>query len=217
MKTHYQLIRWLVLSLIIATAQLAHATKPIVEESLVFAENDGLIAVEAEHFFKQTATDIREWHLTHSNMTPAITPDGDPNHVAGASGGAYLGILPDTRRTHADKLIRGTNFSPEAGKMALLHYKVQINKPGRYTFGFVPTRQVPKTTASMLALMELGPPAANVCNGATASKVGFGKASSGPKNSTAVKLTRYFLISTSPANTRFTSRCEKTVSNLTNG
>ncbi len=40
--------------------------------------------------------------------------------------------LPDTRRTHADKLIPGENFSPQAGKMAILSYKVQITNPGRY-------------------------------------------------------------------------------------
>jgi hypothetical protein len=74
---------------------------------VVFAEQNGVVAVEAEHFWKQTETDVRAFHLTTADQTPAIEPDGDPNHVAGASGGAYLEILPDTRRTHADKLIRG--------------------------------------------------------------------------------------------------------------
>ena len=108
------------------------AAEPIVEEEVVFEEKEGILAVEAEHFFKQTLSDVRSWHLTHSKQTPVIEPDGDPSHVAGASGGAYLEILPDTRRTHGDKLIRGTNFSPQPGKMAVLHYKVQINNPGRY-------------------------------------------------------------------------------------
>ena len=85
-----------------------------------------------KHFLRQTQTDQRRWHLTHSDLTPDISPDGDPNHVAGASGGAYLEILPDTRRTHADKLIRGENFSPQPGKMAVLHYQVHIENPGRY-------------------------------------------------------------------------------------
>ena len=110
----------------------ASAQQPIADESLVFAEKDGIVAVEAEHFFKQTSSDVRAFHLTHADLTPDVTPDGDPNHVAGASGGAYLEILPDTRRTHGDKLIRGENFSPEAGKMAVLHYKVNSVTPGRY-------------------------------------------------------------------------------------
>lgn len=98
----------------------------------VFQEVDGLVAVEAEHFTQQTQMDTRAFHLTTSDRVPEISPDGDPSHVAGASGGAYLEILPDTRRTHADKLIHGTNFQPTPGKMAVLTYKVNFNTPGRY-------------------------------------------------------------------------------------
>ncbi|WP_068136289.1 DUF5060 domain-containing protein [Roseimaritima ulvae] len=98
----------------------------------MFAEKDGMVAVEAEHFFKQTATDKRAFYLTHSALTPDVTPDGDPQHTPGASGGAYLEILPDTRRTHADKLIHGENFSPQPGKLAVLHYKIHFSNPGKY-------------------------------------------------------------------------------------
>jgi len=108
------------------------AQEPIVDDSVVFAEQDGLVAVEAEHFFKQTLTDTRAFYLTHAQQTPAVEPDGDPSHVAGASGGAYLELLPDTRRTHDDKLIKGENFSPEPGKLAIVEYKVHITTPGRY-------------------------------------------------------------------------------------
>ena len=101
--------------------QDALASEPIVDESVVFAEKDGLLAVEAEHFFKQTETEKRAFHLTHKDHTPEIEPDGDPSHVGGASGGAYLEILPDTRRNHSEKLIRGTNFSTELGKLVVLH------------------------------------------------------------------------------------------------
>ncbi len=117
--------------LLISSGTLS-ASVPIVDETFIFAEKDGLIAVEAEHFFKQTKTDIRAFHLTHSKQTPTLKPDGDPNHSANASGGAYLEILPDTRRTHGDKLIKGENFSPEPGKLATLHYKIYISTPGRY-------------------------------------------------------------------------------------
>ena len=91
-----------------------------------------MIAVEAEHFYKQTANEVRSFYLTHKDLNPSVTPDGDESHVGGASGGAYLEILPDTRRTHDDQLIRGENFSPDAGKMAILHYKVRFNTPGKY-------------------------------------------------------------------------------------
>ncbi|QDV44891.1 hypothetical protein Enr13x_47620 [Stieleria neptunia] len=127
-----RIVTTLVLLIAAVTAASVQARRPIVDQSVVFAEQDGLVAVEAEHFFKQTDDDVRAFYLTHSEWTPSITPDGDPSHVAGASGGAYLEILPDTRRTHGDKLIRGTNFSPQPGAMAVLHYKVDISTPGTY-------------------------------------------------------------------------------------
>ena len=110
----------------------ADDTEPIVGQDVVFAEKEGLVSVEAEHFFKQTQTDQRAFHLTSSRHSPDLNPDGDPAHVAGASGGGYLEILPDTRRTHDDKLIKGENFSPEPGKMAVLSYKVHFANAGRY-------------------------------------------------------------------------------------
>ena len=117
---------------ILTPLPVCQASNPIIDSTVVFAETGGLLAVEAEHFYKQTSADVRAFHLTHSKLAPKVTPDGDPAHVAGASGGAYLEALPDTRRTHADKLVKGKNFSPEAGKMAVLHYRVHISTPGRY-------------------------------------------------------------------------------------
>lgn len=102
------------------------------DETTVFQEEGGLVAVEAEDFFEQTEKDTRAFYLTTDDETSGVAPDGDPSHVGGASNGAYLEILPDTRRTHGDKLIRGTNFSPEPGKMAVVSYKVKFNTPGRY-------------------------------------------------------------------------------------
>lgn len=111
------------------------AAKPpvsLVDEEVVFAEVDGLVAVEAEHFFRQTHTERRAFYLTSSVHQPDVRPDGDAAHVAGAGGGAYLEILPDTRRTHGDKLIRGTNFSPQPGKLAVVSYRVHFQNAGRY-------------------------------------------------------------------------------------
>jgi len=107
-------------------------TKPMVAPELVFEERDGIVAIEAEHFFEQTLSDVRAWYLTTKEKTPAVEPDGDPTHIGGASGGAYVELLPDTRRTHGDKLIQGENFTNEAGKMAVLSYKVHFNTPGTY-------------------------------------------------------------------------------------
>lgn len=116
-----------------ATALLqAQTEKPIVNDKLVFEEKNGLVAVEAELFYKQTLTEIRQWYITSSGKLPSVTPNPDTEHIAGASGNAYIEILPDTRVTHADKITDGINFSGTPGKMGVLNYKVKINQPGRY-------------------------------------------------------------------------------------
>ena len=99
---------------------------------IVFGESDGVVIVEAEHFHRQSLDAVRRWHVVSEREQPAAEPDGDPAHLAGASGGAYLEALPDTRRTHDDTLTRGENFSNEPGILAVLHYKVHFTNPGRY-------------------------------------------------------------------------------------
>ena len=110
----------------------AQPEKPMVDDKLIFEEKEGIVAVEAEFFYKQTLTEIRQWYITSSGKLPTETPNPDPEHIAGASGNAYIEILPDTRVTHADKLTDGINFSGNPGKMGVLHYKVKLNQPGRY-------------------------------------------------------------------------------------
>lgn len=85
-------------------AQAADTTKPMASTELVFDEADGIVAVEAEHFYKQTLTEKRGWHITWQQNAPRLKPDADPAHVAGASGGSYLEILPDTRATAAGSI-----------------------------------------------------------------------------------------------------------------
>ncbi len=80
-------------------------------------EIDGLVAIEAEDFTKQERDETRRW----------LRFDDDS-----ASGGAYLSLLPDTRTTHDDELIRGENFSDVRGAMAVLSYPVFFRQPGRY-------------------------------------------------------------------------------------
>lgn len=99
---------------------------------VVFEEKNGTVAVEAEHFQSQTKNKVRAWHITSNTTTPNIKPDGDPSHAATASGGAYLEILPDTRRSHDDKLIKKENFTNTPGEMAILTYHVKFHKAGRY-------------------------------------------------------------------------------------
>ncbi len=115
-----------------SNAQKTKFTAPIIDKNNVFEEKNGLVAIEAEYFYKQSKSEIRQWYRTIRHETPEVGRDEDENHGSNASNYTYLEILPDTRVTHADSLIRGDNFSNEPGKMAMLHYKVKINDPGRY-------------------------------------------------------------------------------------
>ncbi len=118
--------------LVFASNLFAQTEKPIVSGNFIFEEKDGLVAVESEFFYKQTKSEIRQWYITSSGNLPEVLPNHDPEHISGSSNNAYIEVLPDTRVTHDDKLIPGENFSNDPGKMAVLHYKVKINNPGRY-------------------------------------------------------------------------------------
>ena len=93
---------------------------------------DGVLVVEAEDFDAVNREDHRKWYLTTADKEPGIQPDPDPNHAEGASNGAYIEILPDTRVTHADPLVNGVSFSNKPGQCSVLYYPVEIAKPGRY-------------------------------------------------------------------------------------
>ncbi len=120
------------LAIIVGMAGTSQAKTPITSAQTVFAESDGIAAVEAEHFFDQQKVDTRAFYLTTSETQPKFSPDGDPPHVGGASNGAYLEILPDSRRNHGEKLIKGTNFSSTPGELAVVSYKINFQNPGRY-------------------------------------------------------------------------------------
>ena len=116
----------------ILVAQEKNLSLPIVDDTITFEEENGLVAIEAEFFHKQTSSDIRQWYRTSKNELANVGRDDDHPHCFDASNNAYIEILPDTRVTHSDKLIRGENFTNEAGKMAIVHYSVKFNSPGRY-------------------------------------------------------------------------------------
>ncbi|MEM9928289.1 MAG: hypothetical protein AAF840_00590 [Bacteroidota bacterium] len=94
-------------------------------------EVNGYIMVEAEDYRIQNLDVIRRW-VRIDGRTTTEGADPDPDHHRTASGGAYLEALPDTRVTHDDELIPGTNFSNEPGKMAVLNYPIEFTTPGRY-------------------------------------------------------------------------------------
>jgi 2-keto-4-pentenoate hydratase len=123
------------LALTLASLTCLHAAQiaePDVGMESEFVEENGFLMVEAEDFHMQTETGSRAWYLFSESSSPSVEPDGDPPHLEGASGGAYLEILPDTRRSHGDKLVKGENFHDFPKPAAVLAYKVRINNPGRY-------------------------------------------------------------------------------------
>lgn len=78
----------------------------------VFEEHDGFVMIDATKYSKQTMTKKKKWKLVDNKTA--------------------IQILPDTRKTHSDKLINGENFSDKPGEAAVVHYKVKINNPGKY-------------------------------------------------------------------------------------
>lgn len=102
------------------------------QQSSLLEEKEGLLVVEAEHFVGQTVNTIRKWYVLDGQEKALPQPDSDPSHANTASGSSYLEILPDTRKNHDEKLIAGENFSNTAGEIALLHYLVYFNTPGKY-------------------------------------------------------------------------------------
>jgi hypothetical protein len=80
-------------------------------------DSAGIIRIEAESFQSQSKDDKRQWKILEQSD---------------ASGGRHIQALPDTRRSHADKLVKGENFTDKAGEMAILEYKIEVGSPGRY-------------------------------------------------------------------------------------
>ncbi len=98
----------------------------------VALEENGVVAVEAEHFASQSKSDKRKWYVLDGSGTTTPTPDPDPSHHTAASGGGYLEILPDTRVTHSDQLVAGENFSNVPGQLTIVDYKVKFSSAGKY-------------------------------------------------------------------------------------
>ncbi|MEM7657623.1 MAG: hypothetical protein AAF399_15940 [Bacteroidota bacterium] len=93
---------------------------------------NGYLRVEAEAYQRQEKDSLRRWYQVDADHSPSELADPDSSHASSASGGAYLEILPDTRTTHDDALIKGENFINSPGAMAILHYEVEVPAPGRY-------------------------------------------------------------------------------------
>lgn len=86
------------------------------------------VSVEAENYGSKNSA----WHITSSDQTPGVSPDPDGSHAGGASGRAYLEVLPDRRVTHADPLGPGVSFWSTPGPGPRVGYSVNVPEAGRY-------------------------------------------------------------------------------------
>ncbi|MFN0074946.1 MAG: DUF5060 domain-containing protein [Prosthecobacter sp.] len=94
------------------------ATAALGKDDIPVAAAPSDITIEAESFVKQTHDEKRKWEIKRERSD--------------ASGGSYIEALPDTRVTHDDKLIKGENFTDEAGAMAVVEYDIEVKESGRY-------------------------------------------------------------------------------------
>ncbi len=100
-------------------------------------EQNGVVAVEAETFFRQTNTSLREWFVIGDGGAKSST-DPDDHLASEASGQKYIEVLPDTRvygkndDKPEDPLVRGENFSEIPGQLAVVEYKVNFTNTGKY-------------------------------------------------------------------------------------
>jgi len=127
--TRILFVLFFVISCLCATAQ--KATIPLVDSTLIFGSKNGLIVVEAEHFYKQSKNDIRAWYINSPQHHPQVWPDHDTASYADASGLAYIEALPDLFHTEEDPIINGENLGSD-GNVAVVHYKVFFTEAGRY-------------------------------------------------------------------------------------
>ena len=98
----------------------------------IHKQTNGIVVVEAEDFDHVDRQFHRKWLLTTKDKTPGVKPDPDPNHAEGALGRGYLELLPDTRRTHSDPLVKDVSFTNTPGRCSVLYYPVEFADPGRY-------------------------------------------------------------------------------------
>ncbi|KMT63885.1 hypothetical protein [Catenovulum maritimum] len=95
-------------------------------------EQDGIVIVEAENFSTQHLDEKRRWVVFSANQHQHNLQDSDLPHFETASGQKYIEVLPDTRASHYETLVRGENFTDQGGNIAVLSYPILFNQAGKY-------------------------------------------------------------------------------------
>ena len=116
-----------------STPVISTPVTPITEVSTPIETNDTVnsssfvaVKVEAEALVNSDSG----WTLV-TPTSAEILPDPDPKHLANASGN-YLELLPDTRVTHNDALLSGTNFWDTSGDGPSIDYNIEFPESGTY-------------------------------------------------------------------------------------
>lgn len=102
------------------------------QHSKYYEAREGFAVIEAEDFSHQAKDSIRRWFRFNEHSQAHGFADADDNHAKGASEGTYIELLPDTRTTHSETLVKSVNFSEIPGESSILSYPIYFNKPGRY-------------------------------------------------------------------------------------
>ncbi|MCU0379143.1 MAG: hypothetical protein MUC78_12885 [Bacteroidales bacterium] len=100
--------------------------------NVLYKDTLGMVAFEAENFYRQTLTHSRMWHLVTPTLTPAIGPDSDGPEVSGASENAYLELLPDARQKDEDGINSKNSIYGIGGQGAVLSYFIDFQDTGKY-------------------------------------------------------------------------------------
>lgn len=115
----------------LALTPVVNNLKEVLKDKEAFEEKEGLLAVEGEAFhFNSNNGSPRKFYIHKAGEDVPFTKHDD--HTKEASGQSYIEAMPDTRKTHKDKLIVGENFFPVPGTGGMVSYKVKINNPGTY-------------------------------------------------------------------------------------
>ena len=101
------------------------------QQKKIYDYNKNYLLIEAEDYNNQTKDEERKWENINEQFTGNSLENSNES-IKTASNNKFIQILPDTRISHDDKLIKGINFSDQPGELAIVNYVVEINRPGRY-------------------------------------------------------------------------------------
>lgn len=128
MKKHYLASFFILLSALVSAQR---SSDPIVSKELILEDKNGVVVVEAEHFYKQTNTENRFWYINCPEHHPQVWPDYDTASYTDAGGLAYIEALPDLFHEEGDPIVQNDNLGGP-GTVAVLHYNVWFTRTGHY-------------------------------------------------------------------------------------